>query len=553
MPRRASLTIMSIGFVVALVFVTGVSAGSAQEGGVRAKEAEVASAQDRLMDIRMEVSAAEAAYNNALYEMNQLNGEIAAATEDLDAAKKRLAEAQAELEERASQVYKSGNVAFMDVLVGVDDFSEFATRLDLWVRLLGEERAKVEAVEEAKDELAARKRDLEEQRTQRVDAVDKAIAQKERAEGAEKEAEKYLGSLNAELREALQAKQDRQAEMALAVAEEIKKQKTPALKPDKPAPIPTVEVAQVKQVPVEQPDLQDEQAAADRAAAAEAAARRAERLAEQRAAERQAAREAAEQAAAEQAAAEKAAEREARQDARKAAEREAELAAQRAAERQAARKAAEREAELAAQRAAAERAAAQQAADEREAARIAAQRRAERQAERQAAAEAAAEAQAAAEASASASAAAQEETTGGASASASAAPVGGGGASGSGTSVIGEGQQYLGTPYVLGGMESCVPYDMMDCSCFTMTVYSAFGIALPDSPGGQMGYGTPVSGAPMAGDLLFWSEDGSGYITHVGIAMGDGTAIHASTYTGNVTQGTPIDSIPGYAGARRLL
>jgi cell wall-associated NlpC family hydrolase len=554
MPRRASL-IMSIGFVVALVFVTGISASGAQEGGVKAKEAEVAAAQDRLMDIRMETSAAEAAYNNALYEMNQLNGQIAAATEDLDAAKKRLAEAQAELEERASQVYKSGNVAFMDVLVGVDDFSEFATRLDLWVRLLGEERAKVEAVEEAKEELAARKKDLEEQRTQRVDAVDKAISQKERAEEAEKEAEKYLGSLNAELREALQDKQDRQAEMALAVAEEIKKQDIPAPKADEPAPIPEVQVAEIKQVPVEQPDLQDEQAAADRAAAAEAAAAEAERLAEQRAAERQAAREAAEQAAAEQAAAEKAAEREARQDAKAAAEREAELAAQRAAERRAAREAAEREAEIAAQRAAAERAAAQQAADEREAARIAAQRRAERQA----AAEAAAEAQAAQEAQASASAAAaQEETTGGrpaqdASASASAAPVGGGGASGSGTSVIGEGQQYLGTPYVLGGMESCVPYEMMDCSCFTMTVYSAFGIALPDSPGGQMGYGTPVSGAPMAGDLLFWSEDGSGYITHVGIAMGDGTAIHASTYTGNVTQGTPIDSIPGYAGARRLL
>jgi cell wall-associated NlpC family hydrolase len=109
--------------------------------------------------------------------------------------------------------------------------------------------------------------------------------------------------------------------------------------------------------------------------------------------------------------------------------------------------------------------------------------------------------------------------------------------------VIAEGQRYLGTPYVLGGMESCVPFEMMDCSCFTMTVFSEFGIALPDSPGGQMGYGSPVRGAPIAGDLLFWSEDGSGVITHVGIAMGDGTTIHASTYTGSVTQGTPIDSL----------
>lgn len=604
MPRRASL-IVFLGLAVAFVFVTGISAGAAP-GDVQEKRDEVASAQDRLADIRMEASAAQAAYNNSLYEMNQLNGQIAQATEDLDGSKKRLAEAQADLEERASQVYKSGNVAFMDVLVGVDDFSEFATRLDLWVRLLGQERAKVEAVEEAKDELAARKRELTDQREQRVAAVEKAIEQRERAEGAEKEAEEYLASLNAGLRDEMQARQDRQAELAAKKYENVEQPVStpdePAPAPDEPEPVPAepapepvpapeveveVEVAQVEQIPVQQPDLQDEQAAADRAAAAEAAATEAERLAEQRAAEREAAREAAELAAAEQAAAEEAAAKEARQDAKAEAEREAELAAQLAAERQAEQEAAEREAELAAQQAAAERAAAQQAADEREAARIAAQRRAELEEERQAerdeaaAAEASASAQAAedaeaaaqrreerldAEASASASAAAQKEddrprreTTGSASASAeasasaSAAPVRGGRASGSGSSVISEGQKYLGTPYVLGGMESCVPYDMMDCSCYTMTVYSEFGIALPDSPGGQMGYGSPVRGAPVAGDLLFWSEDGSGVITHVGIAMGDGTAIHASTYTGNVTQGTPIDSIPGYVGARRLL
>ncbi len=95
MPRRASL-IVFLGLVTALVFVTGISTGTAQE--VQETRDEVASAQDRLADIRMEVSAAQAAYNNSLYEMNQLNGQIAQATEDLNAAKERLAAAQADLE-----------------------------------------------------------------------------------------------------------------------------------------------------------------------------------------------------------------------------------------------------------------------------------------------------------------------------------------------------------------------------------------------------------------------------------------------------------------------
>jgi cell wall-associated NlpC family hydrolase len=124
-----------------------------------------------------------------------------------------------------------------------------------------------------------------------------------------------------------------------------------------------------------------------------------------------------------------------------------------------------------------------------------------------------------------------------------------------GGDVIAVAQQHLGTPYVLSPPGPCVAYESEDCSCFTLLVFQEFGIALPDSPAAQMGYGTPVSGAPQAGDLLFWSEDGSGYITHVGIAMGDGTTIHASTdlYGAGEVTITDINYVSGYVGARRLL
>ena len=619
MPRRASLFVF-LGFAVALVLVAGISAGAETgDGSIKAKKTDVAAAQDRLMEIRMEASAAEASYNNALYEMNQLNGQIAGAKEDLDGARKRFKAAKKSLEERAALVYKSQNVAFIDVLVGVDNFTEFASRLDLWIRLLGRERADFVEVREAKKDLLARKDRLEAEHQQRIDAVEKAMAQKERAEKAEARAEAYLDSLNADLRAAIRAAQDRRVEQAQAAAAAIiepapqpegEKESKPAPRPvpvpvpeSQPEPVPEVEASEVKQVPVPKPDLGSEQAAADREAAAKAAAAQARRLAEQRAAERKAAREAEQQAAAEQRAAARAArlaqQRAARQEAREEAQREAELAAERAAARRAAREEAERQAERAAERAAIEEAAAQQAAAERAAARRAAERRAERLAEQRAAAreaEQAAEASAsasasaalaaeradarrearAAEASASASAsssasasapAAQGAGRGGkedasasssasasASASSSAAP-GGGGASAMGGDVLAVAQQHLGTPYVLSPPGPCEAFEAEDCSCFTLLVFQEFGIALPDSPAAQMGYGTPVSGAPLAGDLLFWSEDGSGYITHVGIAMGDGTTIHASTdlYGEGVVTITNINYINGYVGARRLL
>ena len=595
MPRRASLFVF-LGFAVALVFVTGISAGAQSGGGIRAKEAGVAAAQDRLMEIRKEVSAAEASYNNALYEMNQLNGQIIRAKDDLDDARKRASSAKENLEERAAQVYKSGNVAFMDVLVGVDNFSEFASRLDLWIRLLEQERADFVELRDARNQLVVRKDRLEAEREQRVDAVERAVTQRGRADKAEARAEAYLDSLNADLRAAIQAAQDRKAEqtqaaMAAMVETATEPKSKPAPKPvpavePAPEPIPEIRASEVKRAPVPQPDLQSEQAAADREDAARAAAAKARRLAERRAAERKVAREAAEQAAAEQAAAERqAAQLAAQKEARQEARRQAELAAERAAARRAAREEAERQAELAAERAAIEEAAAEQAAAERAAARRAAERRAERHAEQRAearqearaaeasasasaaaaerraearrearAAEASASASASASVSSSASASASASATAGASASSSAAP-GGGGASAMGDDILAVAQQHLGTPYVLSPPGPCIAYESEDCSCFTLLVFQEFGIALPDSPAAQMGYGIPVSGAPQAGDLLFWSEDGSGYITHVGIAMGDGTTIHASTdlYGAGEVTITDINYVSGYVGARRLL
>jgi cell wall-associated NlpC family hydrolase len=97
-------------------------------------------------------------------------------------------------------------------------------------------------------------------------------------------------------------------------------------------------------------------------------------------------------------------------------------------------------------------------------------------------------------------------------------------------------ESYLGTPYGASGIT---------CSGFTSMVFADFGVYLPASPGAQYAYGTPSYG--KAGDLVFFDEAGYG-ISHVGIATGYGTVIHASTYYGAVVE-TPIEYIPGYVGA----
>lgn len=121
-----------------------------------------------------------------------------------------------------------------------------------------------------------------------------------------------------------------------------------------------------------------------------------------------------------------------------------------------------------------------------------------------------------------------------------------------GDDVVREAREYLGAPYRLGDLSACEPHGGMDCTCLTTTVFREFGTSLPDDPRELWeGYGRSVS-SPEPGDVVFFSEDGSGAITHAGIYSGSGRLIHASDYFGEVVE-SPMEYIRGYKGAKRML
>ena len=239
MSRRVSLVVF-LSFASALVLVTGLTAGAAQQDSQNS-QGDFDTAQERLVQMRQDSVVAQNAYNSALFELNELDAKIRETEAGLELAKEDLAKAQGELEDRASQVYKSGNVGFMDVLVGVEDFSNFASRMDLWLDLLAQERSEFERVRQAKDDLQAKKDQLEAQRAERVETIDAAVARKDAAAEAEAEAEDYLNSLSQDLQASIQAEQERQAERARANAEKLSQEfaaKAAAVK-STPTPEPT--------------------------------------------------------------------------------------------------------------------------------------------------------------------------------------------------------------------------------------------------------------------------------------------------------------------------
>lgn len=112
--------------------------------------------------------------------------------------------------------------------------------------------------------------------------------------------------------------------------------------------------------------------------------------------------------------------------------------------------------------------------------------------------------------------------------------------------------QFLGCRYVYGGSSP----KGFDCSGFTSYVYRQFGYSLNRTASGQLDNGTPVAKEELQpGDLVMFKEGGSKRASHVGLYIGNGQIIHASTASVGVVISDLYSSyyVRTYVGARRIV
>ena len=121
-----------------------------------------------------------------------------------------------------------------------------------------------------------------------------------------------------------------------------------------------------------------------------------------------------------------------------------------------------------------------------------------------------------------------------------------------GAQIVAYAEEYLGTPYVLGGNGP----NQFDCSGFTKYVYSHFGYTLNRTATDQLQNGVSVSKDELQpGDLVFFKYRTSKHVSHVGIYIGNGEFIHASTnrYVVQIDQMESGHYANVYVYARRII
>lgn len=99
-----------------------------------------------------------------------------------------------------------------------------------------------------------------------------------------------------------------------------------------------------------------------------------------------------------------------------------------------------------------------------------------------------------------------------------------------GSAVVAAALQLRGAPYAPGGSTP----EGFDCSGFVQYVFASEGIELPRTVREQFLATMEIDpGTVVAGDLLFFRTSGP-RASHVGIAIGDGTFVHAPSSRGVV-------------------
>lgn len=153
---------------------------------------QVNSMSDRLELIQADLDSAQAEYKNIQAKRTSTEQQIKLNTEILAKTEKNLAERTQILNKRMRDIYKNGQVSYLDVLLGAADFRDFATRVDILRRVLEQDAALIAKVRAERELVVQKRTELEQDKAAILTLEKEAAAKKEIIEARKKDQQAVL-------------------------------------------------------------------------------------------------------------------------------------------------------------------------------------------------------------------------------------------------------------------------------------------------------------------------------------------------------------------------
>ncbi|MDY0340017.1 MAG: NlpC/P60 family protein [Coriobacteriia bacterium] len=162
---------------IAVTFVVFVSCVMSSQSPVLAvpatleiteKQSEVMAAQAELERMRGDLEVRIEEFNAITEAVEQTEAEIDETRQDLERATADLKNAQDVLAERASNIYKHGDIDIVGVFLGARSFDDLMTRIDLLSRISASDAANVASVEESRARVESAERALEQRHSEQL-------------------------------------------------------------------------------------------------------------------------------------------------------------------------------------------------------------------------------------------------------------------------------------------------------------------------------------------------------------------------------------------------
>jgi len=215
-PRRHIALVATVATVLiagGIAFPRTAPAASAQ-AQIKAARERAVDANRRLDDLAGDLEERSEEYQEIEDELQQTRTRILDTERELETALVALDDSEAQLNRRASSIYRNGSLNLINVFVGVTDFQDLVTRVDLMRRIGVSDASIVSSVKLARERISEAKSTLESRKTEQIVLRDRAVEKRNEVKRALAAQKTYLADLNTEIKKLVTEERERQERLA---------------------------------------------------------------------------------------------------------------------------------------------------------------------------------------------------------------------------------------------------------------------------------------------------------------------------------------------------